>query len=244
MLTDQIKNFIKIKAKEEYPNETCGITIDNTPIACVNSSEDKLNSFIISSEELDKHDIKNITAFYHSHKEIKDFSVADIAFSEKLHLKSILYVCDSDLFKEYEPIGAPIPYVGRPFLIGEFDCFTLSRDYFRKELNVNITNIDGFTNHSAIKDYKKWRTEEYSKLENNTLIKDFFIMQGFSEVGDLKKHDLILMRMPGVRFTSHICIYLGENKILHHFSDFSGIMAYTNALKRLTTHILRHESLV
>lgn len=244
MLTKEFKNFIKEDALKQYPNECCGIIINGEIIAGKNVSLTPIDNFIMDQDMLDLYDARDISAFYHSHQQMENFSEADIAFSERLNKNSILYVCDKDIFKTYEPIGIIIPYVNRPFLIGEFDCFTLSRDYLQRELNIHVPDVNGFTNHPEIRNYRKWKTDEYDKYANNTLIKDFFVLHGFTEVGDLKKHDIILTKMPGVKFTSHICIYLGENRILHHFSELSGIISYSNAIKRLTTHVLRHSSLM
>ena len=244
MLSEEFKQFIRQNAKNCYPNECCGFILDNNIVSCKNISSEPLISFIIDPDEVDKYGINNIKSFYHSHQKFDQFSALDIAFSEKLNKKSILYICDLDIFKEYEPQGITLPYINRPFFIGQFDCFTLTKEYMLRELNIKIEDKEWFNNHEEIKNYKKWGNSEYEKHQNNTIFLDFFVSQGFIEVKDLKKHDIILTKLPGVKFTSHICIYLGENKILHHFSDFSGIMPYSNALKRLTTHILRHSSLM
>lgn len=247
-LTKENQEIIIRHSKEIYPKECCGIITNSSGIINVipkiNRSITPEKSFIIYNDDISDIPQEQIIGFYHSHKDSTEFSIADIAFSEKLNKISVLYICDKNEFKFYIPNGATIPYVGRPFFIGVLDCFTLSRDYFSRELNVDIKDLDGFTNHPIISDYKEWKSDKYKNYTDNTLIKDFFAQQGFQEVGDLKKHDIILVKMPGVKFTSHICIYLGDNRILHHFSEFSEIHSYTNVLKRLTTHTMRHSSLI
>ena len=77
-----------------------------------------------------------------------------------------------------------------------------------------------------------------------SLSEDSVLKANFVEIKDkknLKKHDLILTKLPGIKCSSHCAIYIGENKILHHVPGrLSCIEAYTGIWKRLTTGIFRH----
>jgi proteasome lid subunit RPN8/RPN11 len=243
-LTESQKNIIIEESKKAYPNECCGLIVEtsmdgNIIIPCDNISENPSVSFVIDTEKIKLYDPEKIIGFYHSHKNNPEFSLADIAFSEKLRKICVLYSVDNDKFFSYHPDNALIPYVGRPFFIGALDCFTLTQDYFSRELNIKIPDAV----HPERSNHKTW--EETSKKYNfKTIIYDFFINNGFVEVKDLKKHDLLLIKMVGRSFVTHMGIYLGDNQLLQHLYEFSEIEPYSNALKRMTSNILRHKTLM
>ncbi len=234
---------IKKHAKQVYPNECCGIVLNNDVIVpCRNISDTPEKSFIIDSDQIKDYANENIVGFYHSHKEYEDFSLADIAFSEKLHKFCILYCVDSNQLKYYYPSGAIIPYVGRPFFVGTLDCFTLSQDFYKREFNINISDLK----HSQRFNWRNWRSKETLAIcgENNSIIKDHFINNDFVEIKKPgQKGDIILVKLPNIKFAVHVIIYLSNNMILHHVNEFSEIGNYNNVYKRLTTNVLRHKSL-
>lgn len=248
MLTSAIKKFICIHAHEDMPHECCGVLIKN-PITkkisifrCKNISETPEKCFIMRNQDIHIHGLDNIIAFYHSHPNGIDFSLADIAFSEKLKKICILYSVQENLFKEYKPCGAKLPYVGRPYFLGTLDCFTLFQDYYRRELNIYLdSNIDDY--EECVYSRLRSKDFDYTKVNVNSL-NDYFLSHDFQEVETPKKHDIIITKAPQIKFPVHILVYLGENKVLHHFREFSEIENYSNAYKRLTTNIYRHISFI
>ena len=242
-LSDANKNIIIEDAKKAYPNECCGLIVDRdgelVAIPCKNVSGYPEKSFIVDPEQVRLIELDKIIASYHSHKDTMDFSIADIAFAERLQKFCVLYIVDSNQFKIYTPNHAQTPYAGRPFFIGYLDCLTLVQDYYKRELNIHIP--DGV--HSERKNSKTWR-ETAEKYKFNTIARDFFMEHGFVEVKDLKKHDLLLIKIDRLTFPSHLAIYLGNDQILQHLYEFSSIEAYRKCYQRLTAHIMRHRSLI
>jgi hypothetical protein len=118
-------------------------------------------------------------------------------------------------------------YEGRPFLHGLFDCYTLIRDYYKKEFNIFLpTNIQ-----------RNW--EWWSQGEN--LYVDNAKNYGFEETTDIKKHDILIMKI-GSPVPNHGAIYLGDNKILHHTAGrFSTIQTLTNSYKQKIAVIYRNK---
>lgn len=243
-INEQNKKIIIQDSQNSYPNECCGIlaNINNQIIAipCKNISESPLKSFIIDPAQIHLYDINKIEGFYHSHKDIIDFSIADIAFSEKLKKYCILYVVDSNIFKFYQPNGMEIPYIGRPFFLGTLDCSNLVKDYYRRELNIKLDdiqhperfNLENWKNEKLWNDYKAWN-----------ILEEYLLSQGFIKVNELKKFDIITMKMLNIRFPIHLAVYMGEDRILHHLNEFSEISNYSNSYKRLTYGIYRHHTL-
>lgn len=242
MLSSNIKNFIKQCAKKQSPKEACGFLIKRgsklSAVESVNISHTPLQSFIIDPAEVQKYHLKNIVAVWHSHIDGGQFSAGDVAVSEKLNKSFVLYNISTDSFHIYEPKGVPLPYVGRPFLMGTLDCFQLFKEYYARELNIHfLDNIDPPEYSNKI-DWKK-----HEKTFSDT-IASFLSRNGFQKVNKLNKHDIITTTIPSVKFPVHFMIYLGENTVLHHFEELSGIGPYNNALKRLTTGFYRHNNLL
>jgi len=118
-------------------------------------------------------------------------------------------------------------YEGRPFLHGVFDCYTLVRDYYRKEFNIILpTNIQ--------RTWEWWQSGENLYVENAKFY-------DFEEVQTLQKHDLIVMNLMSP-VPNHGAIYLGDNKILHHQAGkFSTIQNLTFSLKSKISVIYRNK---
>jgi len=128
-----------------------------------------------------------------------------------------------------EPSGYKAPPIGRPYVYGSLDCFSLCRDYY-KEIGIHF------------KDYargERW----WEKGEN--LYMDNFEEAGFFliEQKDLREHDAILM-MARSAVPNHAAIYLGNNLILQHCEGrLSSRDVYGGYWMKCATHFLRHRSL-
>ena len=246
-LNAQVQESIKKHALKESPKECCGVIVQKkkeiTIINCENISKSPEKSFVIDNKVVNKIGLDNITCYYHSHKNNLEFSLADIAFSEKLRKPCLLYINDFDAFKIYEPNGRKIPYENRPFFIGVLDCFTLFKDYYKRELNLTFPEIQ----HPERFNNKVWEDTNLLNSKYNgyvNVIREYYSNNSFVEVKNLKKHDILIMQLSKMTFPTHIAIYLNDNRILHHFYEFSQIESYKQPYKRWTTNIFRHRNLL
>lgn len=116
-------------------------------------------------------------------------------------------------------------YQNRPFLHGIFDCYTLVRDYYRREFGLWLpANIQ--------RTYGWWE-------QGDNLYVDGAPKYGFSSVPDVKRHDLIVMKLGPV--PNHGAIYLGDGKILHHIGGrFSCVQRMTPFLKQSIAIVYRN----
>ena len=120
-------------------------------------------------------------------------------------------------------------YENRPFLHGLFDCYTLIRDYYKRNFDVYLpTNIQ--------RNWEWWAQGENLYVDN---AKDY----SFEEVSDIQKHDVLIMKI-GSSMPNHGAIYLGEGKILHHLAGrFSTIQDLTLSYKQKIAVIYRNKIL-
>ena len=133
------------------------------------------------------------------------------------------------LWGECHPTGKDIPYVGRPFIHGLDDCYSLVRDWYQKELNIKLN------------DYFR-QNEWWYKGEN--LYLDNFAKEGFREIKEeeLRYGDLLLMCIVS-NVPNHAAIFLEGNIVLHHVQGrLSSRDVYSGYYRKATAKRLRHES--
>lgn len=119
--------------------------------------------------------------------------------------------------------------LNRPFIHGIFDCYTLIKDYYRKNFNLFLpTNIQ--------RTWEWWLNGENLYVDN---AKNY----DFVEVTEIKPHDLIIMKL-GSQMPNHGAIYTGKNKILHHVSGrFSTEEELTSFYKHNIAIVYRNKNI-
>jgi proteasome lid subunit RPN8/RPN11 len=207
-LTEDIKKEIMNHAKEESPNESCGLIIIKKGRTkykrCSNISEIPKHTFIISTDDYIKAEEEGeIVGVAHSHPfEQPEPSIADRVACEKSQIPWFIVNPIIEKWGYCEPSGFELPYVGRDFQYGIVDCYSLIRDYYKKELKI------------ILNDY--FRSE--NDFENgNSLYENNFMKEGFVKipVDEIKKHDLLFMHLEA-NLPNHGAIYIGDQQVLHH----------------------------
>lgn len=209
-MINEIKEQIKSIAVTKVPQESCGLVIKQGEslfcYECKNIAENKLNSFVIDPKDYVKASrLGKIEAMFHSQP--NDFndgeSQLDIINSKNHDITSIIYSWKSDSFFEINPKEVKIKdYLKVPFEIGKNDCFSLLRNYYNNELNIQI------------KDYNR---DNRWDIINPSIIEDNYKQEGFTRINisEMKKNDVILFAFNSQE-ASHIGIYLGNDVFLHH----------------------------
>lgn len=137
--------------------------------------------------------------------------------------------------KDYSEVFFPeryfenTPMIGRPFLHGLFDCYTLVKDYFKRNFNLILpTNLQ--------RTWEWWNTGSNLYLEHANNYE-------FKETKDIKKHDVLVMSLSSP-VPNHGAIYLGDNKIMHHVAGrFSTIEEFSSIYKHKLSVILRNKNI-
>lgn len=253
ILTENLKKQIKKHSELDETIECCGFVIFSNSekelinYPCQNTSVNPSQSFKIDPVEyIEAKQIGQILAIYHSHPDTEgnllEFSELDKKTSENLNLPNILYLLKTEEFLTYVSCGYENPYVGRPYCLGVFDCFTLVQDYFKRELNVDISDV----NHSL----RMIDNFNLLKFMPAQTIKDFIInhciQNGGIEVdkNNIKKHDVIIVTADNTEFPLHNMIYLGNNLVLHQPRGDSLMENYDDRLRKKTVFVFRHKSLM
>lgn len=240
---NQIKQIIRKESISEFPKEICGfiyfdkINYKFDIFKCKNIAYSKNKNFTISPYEyLECSKLGKIVACYHSHSNNnKEFSEMDKENSNIYNINYILYNVKYDTFNFYIPNTEKNNYVGKPFILGKSDCFTLMQEYAQKEENIILKFPSNILYPRDLKSI-------------NDLYEKNFLEAGFIKMEkdvDLKKSDGIMMLFPAIsnQYPTHAAVYIGNNLILHQpYNCFSCVNLYDNFFKKHTSYVLRHRS--
>lgn len=243
-LTAKIKKAIMAHADACYPLECCGVIIDKQYIACRNIAEQS-DQFEIHPEDLaSAEDQGEILAYVHSHPDgTTKASELDLIQIE-LHQKPWVICSYPDLdFQVYEPCGYRVPLVGRNYFHGWQDCYALVRDFYSRELSVELMDFERKDGWWEDKDHPSLYLENYEKA-------------GFYEVDTPQYGDMLVCRVGRTEHPNHAVIWLGNNGqlkseqteqcigsslILHHpYNRKSVREIYGQQWHERTVKILRH----
>jgi proteasome lid subunit RPN8/RPN11 len=195
-----------------FPNECCGVIIKTgkrqAVIACRNTSSTPHRNYRMHDEDLrsaEKHG--EIIASYHSHCNQPPVpSEADKVDAEKNDLPCFIVCIPTEEFGFYAPCGYESALIGRPFVQGVLDCYTLFKDQLatRPEPAIDLPDFD---------------REDDWWLKGQSLFLKHFPNHGFKRVFDgLKKWDGILMQLRSP-VPNHCAVYLGDGLMIHHPPD-------------------------
>jgi len=244
MLTEEIKTQI-IEHANSSNNEVCGFLVHTDKGIEIQKQENLISSATEFMMETDSQ--YKFAAYYHSHIDFNKISEADIIVSERLGLTCIVYNKQSDSFLTYSPNGYRIQYTGRPFLLGFADCLWLVKDYYCHDLNIHLCpELEVLENSVSQEEYhemasKRLIDEAEALRDKNDYLKKYFEYNGFRQVSNLKKNDVLITRTQKFDFPIHCAIYLGEDKILHHPGDgISTIERLSNQYKKWVIYIMRN----
>lgn len=232
----------RFHAQREYPKECCGVVAiingKERYFPCTNKAIKSTEHFVLDHRELaDVEDLGEVIAICHSHVNIRPLpSEADLVQCEASQLQwHIVHVSIPDGGKEplatdihsFKPTGYEAPLVGRSFSHGVLDCFTLLRDYYARELHIQLPNFE--------------RQDDWW-LRGQNLYMDNFRKAGFEPITDAPQvGDVILMQIRSP-VPNHAAVYIGDGQIIHHVSGrMSSRDVYDGYWQENTRIIIRYK---
>lgn len=258
-LSAALRRSVEAHALVEYPREACGLVVGagNKPqyVPCRNTAEDGRDFRLPAEDYAAAEDVGQVLAVVHSHIDRDPLPTdVDRVSCEVTGLPWHIVAIGRDAgdlepsvrgWHSFEPCGYQAPLVGREFHHGSLDCYGLIRDFFVRELGINIPDFDRPDG---------W----WNKPECGELYLENFEKAGFVRVNDGPRHgDVILMQYRSDK-TNHGGVYLGDaqlktqpglppvpNAMLHHaMPRLSERVTYGGYWRDITRMIVRHRELL
>lgn len=198
-----IEKEILAHANSEYPKECCGIVAKTNNgleyFPCENIADDPENYFEINHEQTAQIYIKyEPVAIVHSHNEDLPYLSTE---DRKCQINTNLdwWLVSGNKIHKFRNIP---PLLGRDFIHGKFDCYTLFRDSYHLA-GVDLPDFN--------RDDEWWRNGQNLYLDN-------LADNGFYKVNNPEIGDIILMQIHS-DVPNHVGVYLGEQMFLHHINN-------------------------
>ena len=258
-LSAAVKRAIEHHALADYPREACGLIVNieskQQYVPCRNVAEDGRDFYLPAEDYAAAEDKGTVLAVVHSHID-RDAqpSEQDLVSCEATglpwHIVSVGMGAGENAasvrgWHSFQPSGYTAPLVGRQFFHGSLDCYGLVRDFFFRELGIEIPDFD--------------RPDDWwNKQECGELYLENFQKAGFVQVFDGPRYgDVILMQYRSDR-TNHGAVYIGDavlrsqpdlhpvhGAILHHaMPRLSERALYAGYWQDITRMIVRHRDLL
>lgn len=231
-MNEKTKEAIVAHARQQYPREACGLVIvergREVYVPCRNLS-DNVDTFVLDPVDYSSAEQRGeIVAVVHSHPNAPATpSESDRAACEASGLPWHIVGIPSLSWASLEPCGYQVPLVGREFVHGSMDCYSIIRDYYRQVRGVILPNFK--------RDKSWWERGQNLYLEN-------FVAAGFTKINpdDLQIGDVILMQIFSP-VPNHGAVYADDGIILQHLTNrISSRDVYGGYYRKHTTHVLRY----
>lgn len=214
---DALTGAMREHAQACFPNEACGLIVSAGKkahfVACKNQAPDPQANFLIGPDDYIKATEQGeVIAIWHSHTHGSvEPSEADLGGCEMWQLPWLISGVESNgqTFTHQgpnliKPKAWQADYVGRPYVFGSFDCYSLLTDFYAREFGIQLGR------------YPNLRVSQWWRKDMD-ILGDHWREQGFVPVtdGTFKHGDALGIAMDS-EVANHVAVYVTGDIILHH----------------------------
>lgn len=220
--------------QSKWPEEACGVFVNDEFIPFENKSENPLDTFLIDDPEFDKLYLSgDVECIIHSHEDGGTTPMASKEDQEQqqaldipcgiinMRNKSVTHVV---FWGDQLPIE---PLLGRHFFFNVWDCYGLARDFIRQEFKYATPNPG--------RDFCFWYKGK-PFMETNIETMPFTRIP----LDKIQVNDFILYNIEGTKFVNHVGIYKG-NRVMHHLYNQISRLLPVNDYKNFAQFALRFD---
>ncbi len=247
-------------AKEDYPNEACGVVIvkgkKESYVRCLNIASNPTQDFKMCPESfMDAEELGDVVGIVHSHPDgtskPSPYDLAVMSVNREIELEinpeshAIPWHIVSWPEGDYRQIIPQIhgSLLGRQFVHGVWDCWQACEDYYSKFHGIKFDKFE--------------REDGWWEVEDGpSLYEEFYEGAGFYLVDKPQPGDMIVMQIGRTFHPNHAGIYLGvvdefEGQglhggpfMLHHmYGKKSEVIVYGGQWQQRARMILRHKEI-
>lgn len=187
--------------------EICGLLLRTpngiTQYPCQNRHNQPDKGFEISADEYAIADqMGEVIGVYHSHiANDRHFSVEDIKAADSENQLWVLYHVPTNRLEQYHPQHPP-PYLGREFRYAYQNCYTLMRDFYYQEFEIELPR-------HYLSSGRSFLTEDVGFLANLPI-------NGFDRVVGTPRRGDIILTYNGCPYPNHVIVALCDRNGMHH----------------------------
>lgn len=222
----------KEHALQDFPKESCGLVVGDTYIKCFNYAVEPEKDFVIAPEDYIAHADK-LKAVLHSHPMGPTFpSHTDMVGQISSDVPWGIILTDGERAGEPMMWGDGYPMaelLGREFIHGIWDCYSLCRDYYKTVHGLHLRNYP--------------REDSWWEADQNLYL-DQFMREGFYIIQpeEVKAGDGFLCKIRSP-VPNHAGVYLGDDLIMHHLPNRVSRREPAGLWARTVDVWLRHKDL-
>ncbi len=222
-----------------YPNEGCGVVVNNKFIACDNVFEEPLHNFRIRKGDYLKHEREGgIEAIIHSHTHIDSkYDVRTPTESDMVSQKATNVpwgIVASDGENVNQPLWfglKELPAIEERFYIPNAqDCLTLCTDYMKMEFGIELPSFPRPID---------WQRKNKNMIKDNIAPFNFEILPRETPLSELQHGDWILFAVQS-NYINHCGIIDSDGMFWHQlegrFSKKDHIMKWEKQIKMFARH--------
>lgn len=235
---------VRSHAARDYPREACGLVIVERGreryVPCRNVATTAAEHFVLPADDYAAaEDRGEVLAIVHTHPDAPAApSEADRVSCEASGLPWHILSWPQGELRTIEPCGYEAPLVGRPYVHGVLDCWSLIRDWYARERGIVLPDFDrrdAWWNDGASDLYT-----QHCDAAGGRVI--WQAGDHVSAASVLEPGDVILMQIrSGNGVPNHGAVYTGDTRILHHpYGRLSTRDVYGGYWHECTRRIVRY----
>ena len=220
---------------ECYPREACGYVVNDIFYPVDNISDNPTDTFEISIGDISKF-IDDDYKIIHSHtmmsftSDPRTPSHQDMKSQQQCDVEFGIVHCDGESVTDILWFGGNDrpPLIGRTYIANVTDCFTLFRDYYKINLDID------FPSHPRPAEWQEW---DPNYISNNKALQLFKEVEQYE---DIQPGDAILFRI-GSGSINHIGVATSNTEFIHHLINRLSDVDDINKWRRQIVKVLRYK---